>query len=229
MMRVCTFSSLAAFAIITASAQSPMAWIKPVFKDSTLAGRWGVSGGMGVSYINAQDVVDLVSSRANQRMPAFKAAVEFFGNLVVPVSEEWSIKCEYAYILGSYNFNSSFGSAEASFNAHMPSVIAQYSLVDEGVYNVKIGLGGGYHFGSYSETIFGSENTYKGKGIGTTADLEANTAFSENLYAYLGADLRWEFIGDLTDSAGKSPIVSNLPITLHFFGLGARLGFSYYF
>ena len=109
----------------------------------------------------------------------------------------------------------------------MPYLIVQYVLVYHETYNVKAGFGLGYHFGSYVERYYTVDATYSGSGLGAKLDIEANTAFGENLFAYLGGDLRWEFIGELTNSQGPRGSV-DLP-TLHFFSIGAKLGFTYYF
>ncbi len=195
--------------------------------------RSGFSAGMGVSYVNPTDVVNLVNSTpgTRDRVSDFRAAVEFYGGFSVPLSEEWALKVEYAYLLGSYNVTSGFGPAEYTFVTHMPSVIGQYVLVNEGVYNVKVGFGGGYHFGSLTQRMANLEDTYSGSGPGVLADLEANTAFGDHLYGNLGAVVRWEFVGGLTNANGQSPraTAGSSATTLNFFGIGARLGFTYYF
>ena len=192
--------------------------------------RVGVSGGMGVSYVNALDIVDRINATAgvNERVSDFKSAVEFFGAVDVPVSEDWAVNLEYAYLLASFNVASTFTNTDFSFVAHMPTIIGQYIVLEEGTYNVKVGIGAGYHFGFFSEKYGTVDDTYSGKGIGTKFDLEANTAFGEDLFGYFGADLRWEFIGTLTNGSSSVAAASPLP-TLDFFSVGAKLGFTYYF
>lgn len=195
--------------------------------------RIGVSAGMGVSYIDPVDVVDLVNTTpgAVERVPQFKAGVEFFGIANVPVSPDWSLKFEYAYLLASYNIGTVLTPAEYTLTYHLPSVILQYLLLDAGVYNVRVGAGVGYHVGILERKFFTEDDHYTGTGIGTVADLEANTAFGDHLYAYLGGNLRWELVGDMKNNAGLSPGVtpSGGRPALHLFGAGARLGFTYYF
>ena len=193
--------------------------------------RFGVSGGMGVDYVNAQDVVDYINGvvGAGGRVPDFKAGVEFFAAATVPISEEWGLKIEYAYFLMSFNAPGALDVMEFTCVAHMPTLIGQYVLADEGVYNLKAGLGVGYHFGSLSEKSSLVNDTRSGTGIGTILDLEANTAFSDDFFGYFGADLRWEFIGEL--NGARTPVAGSLFPTpsLHFFSVGARFGFTYYF
>lgn len=194
------------------------------------ASRLGIVGGMGVSYINPQGVTDYINTVTTDRVSDFKTGVEFFGGVVVPVEQDWVIKVEYAYLLASYNITSG-GSGGVSFYTHMPTVVGQYVAINEPRYNVKIGAGAGYHFGTLT-TSYGSQKEYfSGTGLGTKVDLEANTAFGEKFFGYIGADFRWEFIGELTDRSGRRPpTIRNVePPTLHFFCVGAKLGFTVYF
>ena len=187
-----------------------------------------MGAGMGVSYLNPVDIVDLVnaSSISGQRQPEFKAAVEFFGAVHVPLSADWAIKLDYGYLLGSYTIDGFFGASEYNFSAHMPTVVVQYSLALEPLYSVFGGIGAGYHFGRLKTSVQPFENTFTGAGPGIVGDLEANTAFGDGLFGYLGLEARWEFIGALTDSDGRSPGPGE--ITLNHFGLGIRFGLSYY-
>jgi hypothetical protein len=196
--------------------------------------RIGLSGGMGVSYVSAQDVVDLVNANGGQteRVSEFKAGAEFFCTVTIPVSVDWGLKVEYAYLI--FSFNQSFpslGASEFTAVVHMPTVLGQYTLVDEGTYNVKAGAGIGYHFGSLTERYSNLDDMYTGRGLGAALDLEANTAFGESFYGYLGGILRWDFVGTLTNEAGRSAKLVSMSSdpTLEFFSVGARLGFTYYF
>lgn len=194
--------------------------------------RGGFSGGMGVIYVNAGDVIDLVNSTAGalERVPLFKTGVEFFGAGSIPLSHDWLVKVEYAYQLASFNTATTGGPAEFTVRIHSPTVIAQYVLAERGLYNLKLGAGAGFSVGSLSERYVYIDNSFTGSGPSLVLDLEANTAFGEDFYAFLGADARWQLIGELTDSGGRSPGVAadgSRP-TLHVFGVGARLGFTYY-
>lgn len=200
--------------------------------------RIGLAGGMGVSYMGMTDVVDLANADGvllggHQRLPEFKAAAEFFGALTVPLASEWVLKFEYAYLLAGYNVATAYGTGQADYTAvaHLPSFILQYVLLNQSVYNVKVGAGGGYHFGTLDVKNFTQDDHYSGRGPGFLLEAEGNTAFGDHLYAYLGVNLRWDFIGTLTNAAGTGPSNASASggTTMEFFGLGARLGFTYYF
>jgi hypothetical protein len=194
--------------------------------------RGGVSAGMGVTYMNPADIVELVNATpgAVERISQFRSGVEFFGCFSLPLHPEWVLKLEYAYQLGSCNINTTGDPAQYGITVHAPTAILQYVLTERGVYNVRVGVGGGYWFGSVSEKYVYIDDRYDGAGPGFVLDLEGNTAFGDNFYAYLGGTARWQFIGELADANGRSPgnVAVGSATTLHAFGVGARLGFTYY-
>jgi hypothetical protein len=188
---------------------------------------------MGVEYASYADVTTLINATVSpaQVVPRFKTAVEFFGAGTLPLTAPWLLKIEYAYTLATFSPQGPFGPATFNVTYHMPSLILQYMLLDRGVYSVRLGAGGGYHFGRLEENTLYLNDAFTGKGPGIVVEIEANTAFGDHLYAYLGANARWELIGSVADAQGASPGVSSsgLPVTFHSFGAGARLGASYLF
>jgi hypothetical protein len=194
--------------------------------------RPGFALGMGVAYINPTDVVDMLNGafRPTERLPDFHAGVNFFASGFVPLSPDWMLKIEYAYLLNTYNITAVFGPGEFTMRAHMPTVYVHYMLVDEGLYNLSGGIGVGYHFGAL-DTQYGTLiDTYTAHGVGGALDLQGNTAISENLFVHLDAQARWEYFGELHNAAGKSPGVNarGEPAVLSWFSVDARIGFSYY-
>jgi hypothetical protein len=195
--------------------------------------RMSLSAGMGVAYTSYADVTTLINATIAPAaaVPRFKSAVEFFGAFTFPVSHLWLLKFEYASTLASFSPQGAYGPASISVTGQMPSLIVQYMLIDRGVYNVRAGAGGGYHFGSMQEKYFSINTVYTAKGAGVVAEIEANTAFGDHLFAFLGANIRWDLIGPLLDGSGASPGVGSggSAVTLHTFGAGVRLGASYLF
>ncbi len=192
--------------------------------------RISISGGMGVSYTSAPDVVEFINAASSARVAEFKSVVEFFGAVGLPLSAAWVLKLEYAHMLGTYNVSGGFGGGEFTLTAHLPTITAQYVLTGEKSHNVKVGLGVGYHFGVLSAKYLTLQNDYTASGLGTKIEIEANTAIGEAFFAYLGGDIRWDFMGNLTASDGGIPRTSRTTIvpTLHFFSVGAKLGFTFY-
>jgi hypothetical protein len=196
-------------------------------------GRPGVAGGMGVEYLAPHDIVDMINGnyRPVTRQPEFHAGVNFFGAGFIPLSPNWMLKIEYTYLLNTYNFSGVFGPGEFTMEGHLPTVILHYVLADEGLYNLSAGGGLGYHFGTLSTKYGTLIDTYNATGIGGLVELQGNTAISEELFVHLGVQARWEGIGELTNSAGKSPGINahGDPATMNWFSVGARIGMSYYF
>jgi len=195
--------------------------------------RPSLSAGLGVIYMSARDVVDLVNATAlpSERVAQFRAAAEFFGAGSYPLSAEWILKLEYAFLSGSFTATGALGPAEFGVTAHMPSLIVQYVLADREVYSFRLGAGAGYCVGTLSEKYLTLDDRFSGSGPGVLLELEANTAFGDHLYAYLGGNLRWSFIGELSNAAGVRPVrrADGSGATLNFFGAAARLGLSYIF
>ena len=205
------------------------AFAQSIRDENSHSTRIGIAAGLGVNYHTAKDLVDRIngSGVVSQRVADFKSGVEFFGAVTVPVSSNWVLKGEYSYLLASYSQATSFGNSDFTYIIHMPTLIGQYILGEESTYNFKAGVGVGYHFGVYEESIL--NDRFTGSGIGTLVELEANTALGEALYAYLGVQMRWDFIGNLKNERGVSPLGNTAATTLHFFGVGARLGITHYF
>lgn len=197
------------------------------------APRIGVSAGMGVSYLVQRDLVDMINGAYSQgsRVDDFHAAVDFFGSVAVPLSAYWAVRAEYAYLLNTYNVSALLGPGEFTTVVHMPSIIVEYILIQETFYNLSGGIGGGYHFGSLDLNYGSIRDSYTARGPGMVAMLNGNTAMGEDLFVHLAVNARWELLGELRDSNDRSPGVGSTgsPASLGSFGVGARLGVTYYF
>ncbi len=196
--------------------------------------RVAVAGGLGVSYIHAGDLVHLANGTpgAVSRVDDFKSAAEFFAAASVPLTEVWMLKLDYAYLLASYSVATSFGTgvAEYTLTGHLPSIILHRVLVSAPMYDLKAGVGLGYHVGTVSRSSFLQNDSFTAKGLGVVLDLEGNTAVSEHLFAFLDACLRWEWMGNLLDSQGRGPAgARGAASTLNLFGPGAKIGVAYIF
>jgi hypothetical protein len=194
--------------------------------------RSGVSAGMGITYTRASDAVDLVNSTqgALERVGEFNTGVEFFGAFSFPLGEEWMLKLEYGYQIESLNIATAVETAQFTITQHCPTVILQRVLAQEGLFNIKAGAGLGYHFGTLAAKYLYIDDQFTGSGPGMILELEGNTALGEQFFVHLGLNGRWELIGRLSDSLGRSPGLNAAgeQTTLNSFGVGARLGFTYY-
>ena len=215
------------FSIASLSAQEkPIA----VERKNTLS----VFGGMGVSMVSASDVVEYINSVSTfaQRVNDYGAAVDFFGGFEIPIDDEWGLKIEHSYLFKSYTFDGNLnGTYEFFYALQSPSVMIQKIITGKG-YFVKVGAGGGYHFGTATQTIstFGTKTIYTTSGVGLKAEIVGQTAFGENLYGYIGGSLGYGFMGDLKDGDNKKLTAPNSAksVSLSYFYAGLRFGMSYY-
>jgi hypothetical protein len=60
--------------------------------------------------------------------------------------------------------------------------------------------------------------------------LNGNTALGEDLFVHLAVNARWEFLGELRNANDRSPGkgAEGDAVKLGSFGVGARIGVSYY-
>jgi len=88
------------------------------------ASRIGISAGMGVNYLTQRDLVDMINGgySPGKRVDEFHAAVDFFGSVVVPLSADWALRAEFAYLLNTYNITSLLGPGNSP-----PSFICPHS------------------------------------------------------------------------------------------------------
>ncbi len=199
------------------------------------ANTFAVFGGMGVHMVSAPGIVEYINSVSTfaQRVNDFGAAVDFFGGVEFPIDDDWGVKLEHSYLFKSYTVSGNLGGTYDIFYANQsPSVIVQKIIVGKG-YFVKLGAGGGYHFGSLIEKVstFGTTTEYSASGIGLTIEAVGQTAFDDNVYGYIGGSLGWEFMSDLKENNGKKLTLPNSAktVSLDYFHAGIRFGMNYYF
>ena len=103
-------------------------------------------------------------------------------------------------------------------------------LASAPLYDLKAGVGVGYHMGTVSRSSFLLDDTFTANGLGLVLDLEGDTAVSDQLFAYLDASLRWEWMGNLRDGQGRGPSgARGGATTLNLIGPGAKIGVAYLF
>lgn len=189
-----------------------------------------IVGGMGINLVNAPEIVDYINVTAlsSQRVDDFATAVDFFGGIELPIGEAWGLKIEHTYLFKSYSFLTATGATnELFYSVQAPSIILQKVYSGEG-YFVKMGGGGGYHFGSASEKIstFGVTSDYTTSGIGMKIDIVGQTAFDRNFYGYIGGHMGWELLGKFsTTNSAPSALEAK---RMKYFYAGLRFGITYY-
>ena len=197
------------------------------------ANTFSLYGGMGISLAAATATVDYLNTLvdASQRVDEFATAVEFFGGAEFPVTDEWGGAVEYSYLFKSYTLpTTSAGTYTLFYNVNMPTAMAHFVIPGRG-YFLKLGGGAGYHFGSITQTssLYGTDSSYTARGFGVKLQAVGQTAFDERLFAYIGGDMRWEFLGKAKSANGEELRNRGEAASLSMFAVGLRFGLIYYF
>lgn len=190
---------------------------------------------MGINFISIPSVTDYInqSNLSSSDVGTFSSAVIFTGEVGQFLNSNFEMGIEVPYQIYSYNSNTfDFGQYDLTYNSILPSVMAYYALVGKG-YNFKFGGGVGPRFNSIKETkkSIGSEVDYSSTGFGIVVRAEGNTILSENLYANIGLDIRYDINGEPSDNNGNTITnnVLNENVNFNSFSAGVKLGISYLF
>jgi hypothetical protein len=107
-----------------------------------------------------------------------------------------------------------------------------YYVISGVGYNFKFGGGIGPRFTFVTEEKKwqGTNDDYSSIGFGGLLRVEANTALSENFFANIGGDLRYDVNGDPENENGNTLYnnVENEKVNFNSFSLGLKLGFTYF-
>ena len=188
-----------------------------------------LSTGMGINYSANSSLKNYLNANfnaGNSVLSTFSAQVEFFGEGVYSVSDNFQLGIDYGLSVYSYNNTSSIN-YELSYNVHKPSVVAYYVIPGKG-YKFKFGGGVGLRIVNLDERIFSTVN-YSGTGFGFLARAEGHTSLGGNLYAMLAADMRYDLINNLSSENKRFGDNSGGEVNLNTFSVGVKIGISYFF
>lgn len=197
--------------------------------------RFSLSLGMGISTSTAPSFVDYVRNDVpvlnKDSIKSFGVGFEFFGAAEYDVSKEFSLKLDYSYFVKNLSINYAYFTYNYFYYIHQPYVMGFYVLRKNN-YGFKFGGGLGYHFARMSKDIgAGSNLEYSASGLAYRGEIEFYSLLSDRLGAYVSGFLMGSSIGTLKDSDNnilKNP-GSGADVNLSGFGVGARIGISYYF
>ena len=188
-----------------------------------------LSTGMGINYSANSSLKNYLNANfnaGNSVLSTFSAQVEFFGEGVYSVSDNFQLGIDYGLSVYSYNNTSSIN-YELSYTVHKPSVVAYYVIQGKG-YKFKFGGGVGLRIVNLDEKIFSTVN-YSGTGFGFLARAEGHTSLGGNLYAMLAADMRYDLINNLSSENKRFGDNSGGEVNLNTFSVGVKIGISYFF
>ena len=182
---------------------------------------------MGINFFSSSSLKDYINYNYNfdgNELGSVNTSVEFFGEADYSVSENYQVGIEYAYMLYSYNTNALYFNYELSTVMHKPSLIMYRVFGGEG-YKLKLGAGVGPRFAVWEESIF-KTNEYTASGIGFLLKAQGHTLLSDNVYANIGVDLRYDMPGKF-DESENNRFISETDFNSIIFGI--KLGISYFF
>ncbi|MDY0081562.1 MAG: hypothetical protein RBR74_00135 [Ignavibacteriaceae bacterium] len=186
-----------------------------------------VRASMGIDFISVLDLKDYLEKNYTGQLSDFSSAVNFSGSYGRMISDNSQLELEIGYLLNSYNGNSLSGNYDLSYSLIMPSLLYNYVISGKG-YNFKFGGGTGIRLSSITEKLPADPNNYNYSSFGFGFILRAagNTAIAQDVYAHIGADIRYDALGK-PDSNSTGNKVGNVNFSSLSFGV--RLGISYQF
>jgi len=169
--------------------------------------------------------------RYDDELNTFNTAVIFTGEVGYFFNEKFEMSVDLPYQIFSYNTNiEGAGQYDLYFDTFMPSVMAYYVLSGVG-YNFKFGGGVGPRFSFVTEEKKwqGTSEEFTSTGFGGVLRIEGNTSLAENVYANIGADMRYDVNGEPENDNGNN-LVNNVEgetVNFNSFSVGIKLGISY--
>ena len=186
-----------------------------------------IRASMGIDFASVPSLKNYLEANYTDLLSTFGSAVNFSGSYGRMISPNDQLDLEIAYLLNSYNSNLAGGTYNLTYSIIMPSVIYYYVLTGNG-YNIKFGGGAGVRVLSITEKLpaFPQDDKYSSLGYGFILRAVGNTAISQNVYAYIAADARYDQIKQPKQSEDNN-VIGNVNFNSLSFGL--KLGISYQF
>ncbi len=190
---------------------------------------------MGISMSTAPSLVDYIRSDIpfanNDSVKSFGVGLEFFGALEYDISKIYSLKLDYSYFIKSLSYKYSYFTYDYFYSIHQPYLIGSY-VTRGSTYKFKFGIGVGYHAAQLKKDIgAGSDLVYNASGLGYRGEIVFMAQLSNKLGSYVSGFINGSSIGTLKDKDEKPLKNSNTgeEVNLSGFGIGLRLGLSFYF
>jgi len=210
-----------------------LVWIVLILTEISFA-QTELKGTMGVNFISIPSVQDYINQNYapyDVQLNTFNTAVIFSGEVGYFFNEKFEMSIEIPFQIYSYNTNiAGVGQYDLAYDSFLPSVMAYYVISGTG-YNFKFGAGAGPRINTVTEEKKwqGTTDEYSSIGLGGLLRAEANTGLSENVYANIGFDMRYDVNGEPEDDNGNNLInnVENETVDFNSFSLGIKLGITY--
>ncbi len=187
-----------------------------------------VRASMGIDFVSVPKLKDYLERyKYTDILSDFGSAVNFSGSYGRMIGANEQLEIELGYLLNSYNSSLDLGTYDLTYSLIMPSIIYNYLISGTG-YNFKFGGGAGLRVLSVIEKLPSDPNNYNYTSLGYGLILRAagNTAISQDVFAYIGADVRYDIIGEPNKSAEGNRVGN---VNFNSLSFGIRLGISYQF
>jgi hypothetical protein len=194
--------------------------------------QFSVSAGMGFNIINTPSFTQYINTNfatPGNRLSDFNGAIEFFGELSYPLTDEYAISLDYSNVIYSFNTASYVGNYDISYIHLKPSLLAYYVLSGPG-YQFKFGGGVGVRFVSLDEKLpnITVTNNYKSTGYGIVLRSSGNTILSSDMYANISVDFRYDLPGNLKGNKYLYDFINKSEVNLNGISFAVKLGITYF-
>lgn len=191
-----------------------------------------LSASMGLDFRSASNFKDYINfsfPQSGNQVSSFKSAVAFNFEVDYKISSTFALGIEHNILIDSYN--ASFGTLgvyNIEYTIQRPSILAYYIIPGEG-YQFKLGGGVGFRFVSLTEQII-TTTKYSSSGFGLLLKAEGNTLLAKDFYALIGANVRYDKTGNVSN--GDQYIINSSngeKLNLDAISFGIYLGVTYTF
>jgi hypothetical protein len=188
--------------------------------------------GMGIDFASMPSLQDYINQIVGtDLLGSLNSSIVFSGEADYLLNENYSIGIDAGYLINSYTSIYDLGKFEFSYNILSPSIMNYYVIRGLG-YHFKFGGGLGPRFVSADQMLPGTGVTerYNSTGFGVILRADGNTLLGGNVYANIGADIKYDFNGEPKHN-GKNLVNTIIPedVSMNSLSFGLRLGVSYLF
>ena len=203
-----------------------------IFGSNSIA-QVDIMTGMGITFQSTPSLTDYINNTVpeGEELADYSSAINFLFGADFTLNPTFDIGFEYEHKIFSYNTSfSGLGTYDISYLTYSPSILAYYTIPGAG-YKFKFGGGAGYRYVSVDEQLPTSNivETYTASGFGLLLKAQAHTLLGGNFHAYIGADIRYDVIGEPSNDNGVlGTSAYNESIDFNTLGVGVKLGVSYF-
>lgn len=208
----------------------------PVFSQNKKkeSGRLLFSLGMGINYSASPSFTDYFKNElpagTHDSIKTYSTGVEFFGGLEYGLSKTLSAKIDYSYYVRSNLYRFIYYIFDYTVTAHQPYIMLYFNNTNS-KFRFKLGAGAGYHFYSLKNNVSASNQLYyTAGGFSFRGEFIFNPKFSKILETYLSGYVFGSTTSNLKDASGNTlkGTATGKEVNLGGYGVGARLGLSFY-